>query len=627
MNNIKLKLRLTDNLENINSLIIKLKKPLYKYKKKDILLQILTDEYSLLKYDLIIKLKEDYLEDYDSLEKINKHNLLKIQSNQIIIDKYVLLPIAKYYNYNILSYLFFYYYLIKNDLPNKKEDNITIIKIIGPWEIKNDILHLYFELEDFLINENKINYKNINTVFLYIDYGTNINIPTKYNINENKYNFKIFNINNINETDISKFINNSTHILIDSIKLYDTISCNNEIASLPLMIYIYNIALKNLSINGNLYILLNSYYLLYPSLELFYYIYSLFKKIKVLDNKLCIDKIGFIKFSSYTKKNNLDIIINKYKSYDKYLGQNLLISKMNEYYCIPKYSNKRKPNTKYLIKSLFDDDSFIDKKFLQFFNNIYYKKNKQIKQTLSKIKNLNLRNIDSILSDNISKCIDFCKLYNIDIHDNYNKFKPINYKNLINTYFINKPNIDRNKILLSIDSIFSITKPKLTIEICDMIKKNMPNVEYIIDGTSNIGSTSIIFTYYFKYVYAVEYNDITFNNLKNNIQVYKLKNIKVYLDDIIKFMNNINILNEINYNIHNYCLFLDPPWGGIHYKLEKNINLMLSDIDILDFILKLNIKYIVIKVPFNYNFKKLYKLFSNLSIFKLEGFYVILIIK
>jgi len=627
MNNIKLKLRLTDNLENINSLIIKLKKPLYKYKKKDILLQILTDEYSLLKYDLIIKLKEDYLEDYDSLEKINKHNLLKIQSNQIIIDKYVLLPIAKYYNYNILSYLFFYYYLIKNDLPNNKEDNITIIKIIGPWEIKNDILHLYFELEDFLINENKINYKNINTVFLYIDYGTNINIPTKYNINENKYNFKIFNINNINETDISKFINNSTHILVDSIKLYDTISCNNEIASLPLMIYIYNIALKNLSINGNLYILLNSYYLLYPSLELFYYIYSLFKKIKVLDNKLCIDKIGFIKFSSYTKKNDLDIIINKYKSYDKYLGQNLLISKMNEYYCIPKYSNKRKPNTKYLIKSLFDDDSFIDKKFLQFFNNIYYKKNKQIKQTLSKIKNLNLRNIDSILSDNISKCIDFCKLYNIDIHDNYNKFKPINYKNLINTYFINKPNIDRNKILLSIDSIFSITKPKLTIEICDMIKKNMPNVEYIIDGTSNIGSTSIIFTYYFKYVYAVEYNDITFNNLKNNIQVYKLKNIKVYLDDIIKFMNNINILNEINYNIHNYCLFLDPPWGGIHYKLEKNINLMLSDIDILDFILKLNIKYIVIKVPFNYNFKKLYKLFSNLSIFKLEGFYVILIIK
>ena len=627
MNNIKLKLRLTDNLENINSLIIKLKKPLYKYKKKDILLQILTDEYSLLKYDLIIKLKEDYLEDYDSLEKINKHNLLKIQSNQIIIDKYVLLPIAKYYNYNILSYLFFYYYLIKNDLPNKKEDNITIIKIIGPWEIKNDILHLYFELEDFLINENKINYKNINTVFLYIDYGTNINIPTKYNINENKYNFKIFNINNINETDISKFINNSTHILVDSIKLYDTISCNNEIASLPLMIYIYNIALKNLSINGNLYILLNSYYLLYPSLELFYYIYSLFEKIKVLDNKLCIDKIGFIKFSSYTKKNDLDIIINKYKSYDKYLGQNLLISKMNEYYCIPKYSNKRKPNTKYLIKSLFDDDSFIDKKFLQFFNNIYYKKNKRIKQTLSKIKNLNLKNIDSILSDNISKCIDFCKLYNIDIHDNYNKFKPINYKNLINTYFINKPNINRNKILLSIDSIFSITKPKLTIEICDMIKKNMPNVEYIIDGTSNIGSTSIIFTYYFKYVYAVEYNDITFNNLKNNIQVYKLKNIKVYLDDIIKFMNNINILNEINYNIHNYCLFLDPPWGGIHYKLEKNINLMLSDIDILDFILKLNIKYIVIKVPFNYNFKKLYKLFSNLSIFKLEGFYVILIIK
>ena len=92
-------------------------------------------------------------------------------------------------------------------------------------------------------------------------------------------------------------------------------------------------------------------------------------------------------------------------------------------------------------------------------------------------------------------------------------------------------------------------------------------------------------------------------------------------------MTDKNKLKEINYDINTFCLFLDPPWSGYHYKLEKNINLLLSGIDILDFIVKIDIKYIVLKVPFNYNFKKLYKYFTNTIIHKLEGFYIILIIK
>ena len=92
-------------------------------------------------------------------------------------------------------------------------------------------------------------------------------------------------------------------------------------------------------------------------------------------------------------------------------------------------------------------------------------------------------------------------------------------------------------------------------------------------------------------------------------------------------INNKDKLIEINFNVETYCLFLDPPWGGYHYKLDKNLNLFLSNIDILDLILNSYIKYIVIKVPFNYNFKKLYKYFSNIIINKLEGFYIIIIIK
>lgn len=626
--NYKLKLKLTKDYNNINSLLIKLKKPLFKYKKKDYLLQLLVDEYSLLKFDLIMKLKEDYIHDFNSIEKSSKYDNITIKHNNIIIDKYILFPIVKYYNYNILSYLFFYYFLIKNDLPNKQTEIVTTIKIIGPWEIKNDQLELYFELEDFLINENNIKKENIKSVFIYIDYGVNIKIPDKYNIKSSyeHTNFKIIHINSLNETELNEYINNSTSILIDSIKLYDTLSCNNEIASLPLILYIYNFALKNLNENGNLFIFIGSYYLLYPSIELFYYIFSLFEKIDVLHNSISIDKIGYFKFSNYIHPNNLDIIINKYKSYDKYLGQNLLINLKPEY-CIPKLTNKRKPNTDYLIKSIFTKDSNIDKYFIQFINDIYYNKNKIIKKILKKMKSINLNNIHSLLSFNISKCIEFCNLYNIEINDDYKKFKPINYKKIIETYFIRKPKINFDKLNLSIDSIFSITKPNLTIKISNLIRKHMSDVNYIIDGTSNVGTTCIVLSYYFKHIYAIEIGEDTFQCLRNNIEVYHLKNIDIFNDDVINFMTDKNKLKEINYDINNFCLFLDPPWSGYHYKLEKNINLFLSGIDILDFIMKIDIKYIVLKVPFNYNFKKLYKYFTNTIIHRLEGFYIILIIK
>jgi hypothetical protein len=629
--NYQLKLKLTTDYYNINSLLIKLKKPLFKFKKKDILLQLLVDDYQLIKFDLIMKLKEDYIDNFNSNKKISKYDIIKINYNNVVIDKYILFPIVKYYKYNILSYLFFYYFLIKNDLPNKNSNLITIIKIIGPWEIKNNKLELYFELEDFLIYENNVKSENIKTVFIYIDYGVDKNIPTEYNIKSDNLhnNFKIYDINNVNELEINNYMNNSSNILIDSIKLYDNISCNNEIASLPLMIYIYNLALKSLIINGNLYIFIGSFYLLYPSIELFYFIFSLFKKIDVLDNKMSIDKIGYFKYSNYINPNNLDIIINKYKKYDKYIGQHLLL-KLNPDYCIPKLINKRIPNTNHLIKSIFTRKSNIDYYFIQFINDIYYKKNKIIKEHLIKIKNIKNvieKNIHSILSDNISKCIEFCKFYKIDINNDYEKFKPINYKKIIQTYFIKKQNINYNYIKLAIDSIFSITKPNLTIKISNFIKKYLPSIDYIIDGTSNVGTTCIVFSYYFKYIYAVEINENTFTCLTNNVNIYNRKNIKLINDDTIKLINNKDKLIEINFNIDTYCLFLDPPWGGYHYKLNKNLNLFLSDIDILDLILNSNIKYIVVKVPFNYNFKKLYKYFSNIIIHKLEGFYIIIIIK
>ena len=624
---LKLKLKLTDNINNIHYSIVNLLKEYHTYSNHDIFFQILVDEYQLLTFDKIIKFQHTYTENYRNDKFTTKYENVSFNNNILTINKNILLPIAPII-YQIGDNALYYYYLtIQDDLLINQEKTIAIIKPIGIWDIIDDKLYLSFQLEDFYVNKNKYNKNNVKTIFLFMDYGENIDIPKNHYGNFNNYNYLVIDFNNIDMNIINNYINNSDNIFIDSFKLYDSKTCYYDLGALPITIFIYNIGLLNLKINGNLFLYIGSYFLQNPCIELFYYIFSLFDKIEVLKHTLTIGRIGYFKFTNYNNKQNFNNIIEKYITYDKYLGQNLVINNIEPYYCTPKLTNKRKPNTNILIRSILNKNSIIDKHFLHFFNDVYNEHNKLIELHNKRITNINLNNIDSILCNNITKCIDFCKKYDIQINKLYDNYKPLNYNSIIKKYFPYKHNINMNNIQLSIDSIFSITKPELTIKIAKLINKYMSTVDYIIDGTSNIGSTTIVLSEYFKYIYAIEINNITFNNLKINIDVYKLNNVLPILDDITQFMTDNSKLKKINYDINKYCLFLDPPWDGSYYNIYDNVDLFLSNINILDFIKTIKIKYILLKVPFNYNFKKLYKYFENLILYKLKGFFVVLITK
>ena len=62
-------------------------------------------------------------------------------------------------------------------------------------------------------------------------------------------------------------------------------------------------------------------------------------------------------------------------------------------------------------------------------------------------------------------------------------------------------------------------------------------------------------------------------------------------------------------------------------KFKQELDLYLSGINILDFIKNINIKYVAIKVPFNFNFKLLYKIFYNVAIYRMSGMFLVLIMK
>ena len=146
-------------------------------------------------------------------------------------------------------------------------------------------------------------------------------------------------------------------------------------------------------------------------------------------------------------------------------------------------------------------------------------------------------------------------------------------------------------------SLYSTTDYK-TSEIITNIVKNLPNIKYnskIVDGTACIGGNSISFAKYFNCVYSVEIDENRSQLLINNINVYNLNNhITVINNDITVIYKDINDVD---------VYFLDPPWGGINYNNQTNIELYLSNIHLAKFcqMLRNYTKYIVIKVPLNFN--------------------------
>jgi 16S rRNA G966 N2-methylase RsmD len=185
-----------------------------------------------------------------------------------------------------------------------------------------------------------------------------------------------------------------------------------------------------------------------------------------------------------------------------------------------------------------------------------------------------------------------------------------------------KEDIDKalfNKKVLKITDkgLYSISKYYDAKWISDIIIKFLTseNIDYssenIIDGTAGIGGNTINFCKYFKFVYAIEINNVHFNVLNNNLDALSIKNVTSYMDN---FLNILDITN--NSNIY----FLDPPWGGKSYKNYKYFNLKIGKLpiyNIINILYDKKIKYVILKAPVNLNLSSIYEniKYENMNIF------------
>jgi len=212
---------------------------------------------------------------------------------------------------------------------------------------------------------------------------------------------------------------------------------------------------------------------------------------------------------------------------------------------------------------------------------------------------------------------------------NYNN-KKIYYNKLFPKLKDNK----YNKLQIDYNSISYITTPYYAKQILNVISKefkkhNIP-LNSIIDCTSGVGGDTISLASIFKTVIGVEIDKVRFDMLNNNINIYNLNNIITYNDSCLNILKNINFIQAI---------YIDPPWGGSTYKYYDKLRLTIDNnsieqliIDILQRkYLKIPPKFIILKLPKNYDIQYLFKVISfkeqiKIYLYKLKKINIIIII-
>ena len=176
----------------------------------------------------------------------------------------------------------------------------------------------------------------------------------------------------------------------------------------------------------------------------------------------------------------------------------------------------------------------------------------------------------------------------------------------INDIFPKTYNIE--KIRITDVGLYSITKKNEAYFITSIISKSFMNSDYTItDSTAGIGGNTMSFQMCDNIlkVNSVELDELHFNILKNNINLYRDSD-KVNLINA----NYLDICKKIEQDV----IFFDLPWGGRDYKKNEQVSLGLENsngkhVNIITIIndMKNFAKIQVLKVPTNFNFNDFFK--------------------
>lgn len=126
----------------------------------------------------------------------------------------------------------------------------------------------------------------------------------------------------------------------------------------------------------------------------------------------------------------------------------------------------------------------------------------------------------------------------------------------------------------------------------------------ITEMTAGVGGNVLNFANHFKYVNAIEINQLRYKYLSKNVKVYGFDNVNCYCQDSLELLIEKDDLKQD-------LIFFDPPWGGPDYKIHQGLRLRFGKYQIEEvcqlLLEKDQNKMVVIKLPNNYDFDYLEK--------------------
>jgi 16S rRNA G966 N2-methylase RsmD len=174
-------------------------------------------------------------------------------------------------------------------------------------------------------------------------------------------------------------------------------------------------------------------------------------------------------------------------------------------------------------------------------------------------------------------------------------------QSFIHNFFPIIQNVNRNRILVTDESLYSVTHWTDARDIVNnmFIYLTLVTNITITDATANVGGNTIGFALHnnvFK-VKSVEIDRPTCQMLQNNISQYNLSSkVDTFNRDYLTVMNRLK----------QDVVFFDPPWGGTNYKKATIMDLYLGTMSLSTIILQLlqnnRAKLIICKVPNNFDF-------------------------
>lgn len=183
--------------------------------------------------------------------------------------------------------------------------------------------------------------------------------------------------------------------------------------------------------------------------------------------------------------------------------------------------------------------------------------------------------------------------------------------------FPKKSGVKYSKLKMTPEGEYSITKRKDGETLLKYMKSVLKTTKdkHITDLTGNVGGDTILFGMHFKKVDSIEMNPENFEALKNNVEVFGLKNVTLHHGDSTKL-----------YNWKTDVLYIDAPWGGPDYKEKAELDMYLGDKRVDEFVKEVLARenrpeYVFMKVPRNFKFDR----FENIEKFPIRGYYLILV--